>query len=102
MIRYYLSGKITDVTRALELANLQKFHDLEKELVARGFDVFNPAKLETNGMQWHDYLARDLLWIHTHQENLMLYLLEGWEQSQGARLEVAYARLLKIPICEPF
>jgi len=99
VIKYYLSGKITDVTRELEKANLQKFHDLEKELVARGFDVFNPAKLEQDGMTWEQYLSRDLLWIYDNRP--MLYLMEGWQDSRGARLEVEFAKLLGLSIIEP-
>ena len=99
MIKYYLSGKITDVTRELELANLQKFHDLEKELVARGFDVFNPANWEQDGKTWEWYLARDLKWIYDNRP--MLYLMEGWQDSRGARLEVEFAKLLGLSIIEP-
>jgi len=99
VIKYYLSGKITDVTRELEKANLQKFHDLEKELVARGFDVFNPASLEQDGMTWEQYLSRDLLWIIENRP--MLYLMEGWQDSRGARLEVAMARLIGLSTIEP-
>ena len=94
-----MSGKITDVTRELEKANLQKFHDLEKELVARGFEVFNPAKLEQDGATWESYLARDLKWIYEHRP--MLYLMEGWQDSRGARLEVEFAKLLGLSIVEP-
>lgn len=99
MIKFYLSGKITDVTRELERANLQKFFEVEKELVARGFDVFNPATFEKDGMTWEQYLAKDLFWIL--ENHPMLYLLEGWETSRGARLEVAWARLLGLTIIEP-
>jgi hypothetical protein len=99
VIKYYLSGKITDVTKELEKANLQKFHDLEKELVARGFEVFNPANLEQEGATWEQYLARDLLWIQ--QNRPMLYLMEGWQDSRGARLEVEWAKLLGLSIIEP-
>jgi hypothetical protein len=95
----YLCGKITDVSRELEKANLQKFHDLEKELVARGFEVFNPAKFEADGLRWEHYLAADLIWIHANRP--MLYLMEGWRESRGARLEVEFSRLLGLSILEP-
>lgn len=99
VIKYYLSGKITDVTRELERANLQKFFEVEKELVARGFDVFNPATFEQDGMTWEQYLAKDLLWIYENRP--MLYLMEGWESSRGSRLEVEFARLLGLTVLEP-
>lgn len=100
MIKYYLSGKITDVTRELERANMQKFYEVERELIARGFDVFNPARLEEYGMTWEQYLARDLKWIYENRP--MLYLIDDtWHQSRGARLEVEFARLLGLSIVEP-
>ena len=93
---YYLCGKITDTSRELEKANLKKFFEVEAELVARGFEVFNPAKFETDGKKWEWYLAADLIWIHANRP--MLYLMEGWEQSRGARLEVEFAKLLSLEI----
>ena len=94
---YYLSGKITDVSRELEQANLQKFHDLERELVARGFEVFNPAKFEAKGMKWEDYLAKDLIWLFENRP--MIYLVdEHWIESRGARLEVALAHRLGLSV----
>jgi len=96
---YYLSGKITAPTRGEELANLKKFYELESELASRGIEVFNPAKLEEDGRSWEWYLARDLKWINDHRPTL--YMMEGWEESRGARLEVEFARLLGLQILYP-
>ena len=96
---YYLSGKITAPTREQELENMQLFHDTEVELVRRGIDVFNPAKLETLGKSWEWYLARDLKWIYENRP--MIYLLENWYESKGARLEVEFARLLGLHVLYP-
>jgi hypothetical protein len=92
----YLSGRISSNDPEEQQANLQKFHDLEKELVARGFEVFNPAKFVTEGKTWEFYLARDLKYLY--EARPMLYLMEGWEQSRGARLEVEFAKLCGLQI----
>lgn len=96
---YYISGKITAPTREEEVANIKKFFDVEKQLIDRGFDVFNPARLEQEGKSWEWYLARDLKWINDHRP--IIYLMEGWEDSRGARLEVAFAQLLGLSIIYP-
>lgn len=97
---YYLSGKITDVTREKELLNMQVFNQTEKDLVARGFDVFNPAKLEVNGGTWEYYLSRDLLWIYENKP--IIYLISNdWQESRGARLEVEWAKMLGLQIVSP-
>ncbi|MBP6924752.1 MAG: DUF4406 domain-containing protein [Candidatus Pacebacteria bacterium] len=96
---YYLSGKITAPTRQEELDNMQVFFDTERQLVARGFEIFNPAKLEVEGMVWEWYLARDLKWINDYRPGL--YMLPGWKESRGARLEYAFAQLLHLCIVEP-
>lgn len=96
---FYLSGKITDVSKEKEKVNIQNFFNVEKELVGRGFEVFNPASLEEEGRSWEWYLARDLKWINDNRPTL--YMLPGWEVSRGARLEVEYARLIGLRIVYP-
>lgn len=96
---YYLSGKITAPTREEELANLKKFYDVEHQLASRGIEVFNPAKLEQDGKSWEWYLARDLKWINDYRPTL--YMMEGWQESRGARLELAFAQLLGLNIIYP-
>lgn len=96
---YYISGKITDTSREKELANMEVFYQTERELIARGFDVFNPARLEVEGKSWEWYLARDLKWIYENRPTL--YMLPGWEDSRGARLEYEFAKLLDLSIVRP-
>lgn len=96
---YYLSGKITDADPEIMRRNLQKFYEIEHQLVARGIEVFNPAKLEEDGRSWEWYLARDLKWINDYRPTI--YLMEGWQESLGSRLEVEFARLLKLTILYP-
>ena len=97
---YYLSGKITDTTREKELLNMQRFFDVEADLLKRGFAVFNPARLEVEDAPWEYYLARDLKYILEHKP--LIYLISrDWVTSRGAMLEVEMARLLNLPIIGP-
>lgn len=96
---FYLSGKISDVTKSKERENMEVFNAAERDLVARGVTVFNPAKLECDGKPWEWYLARDLKWINDYRP--MLYMLPGWQDSRGSRLEVAFAQLLGLQILYP-
>ncbi len=102
-MKYYISGKITDVDRATELENMQLFYDKEMQLIAEGTppeDIFNPARLEVDGgATWEYYLARDL--HHIMEFKPTLVLLPNWKESKGARLEVELANLLKLPVIEP-
>lgn len=76
---------------------MEKFMVAEAELLAQGHEVFNPAKLEVvGGAPWEWYLARDLK--HICEERPSLYMLKGWEDSLGARLEKEFATLLGLPI----
>lgn len=95
---YYISGKISDDTHELKLKNLALFNTVEKELLEKGYKVFNPAKLETEGMTWEHYLANDLKWIYENRPTL--YLLHNWQESKGALLEVEFAKLLGLDIVE--
>ena len=92
----YISGKISDTDREQELINLSLFGVVEDQLRRQGYEVFNPASLEVDGGTWEYYLSRDLLWIVENRPDL--YLLANWQDSKGARLEVAFAELLGLKI----
>lgn len=92
----YISGKISDETREKELENLKRFAEKTAELKQMGWEVFNPGELECPGWVWEQYLARDLKFIHDHHP--ALYMMCGWEDSRGARLEHQTALLLELNI----
>jgi nucleoside 2-deoxyribosyltransferase len=97
--------------------NIPAFDAAAAALRARGFDVVSPAELddpalraeellspdgnEANLTQPHEFgdlLARDLVIITTAGLDA-IYVLPGWEQSSGTRLETYVGRALKgIPI----
>ena len=86
-MKIYLSGKIsgTDLTHTRK-----RFSDLADKLQALGYEVTNPL---CNGLSeaspWEEHIAKDII-------NLIdcegIYMLQGWEDSQGARIEHAVAK----------
>lgn len=100
-MRLYLAGPMRD-----HLAfNFPAFHKAAAGLRALGYEVFNPAEeneRQDNFDPTRDspkaldyYMARDLPAICTSSG---VAVLEGWESSQGARLEVQVAIALGKPI----
>ena len=86
-MKIYLSGKISgtdlDYVRCL-------FDKVATTLRALGHEVVNPL---CNGLSetdpWEAHIAKDII-------NLIdcegIYMLQGWEDSQGARIEYAVAK----------
>ena len=82
----YLSGPITENDREVAF---KKFADAEWKWCAEGWRVFNPMK---NGLpadaQWHCHMAVDL---YRPGRCDAVYMMEGWQDSHGAVLELHYA-----------
>lgn len=84
--KVYISGKIAhmDLDERREAFNMAaKYWSLH------GYDVFNPFE---NGLSqeadWHEHMRID---IHALTECDIIYMLRGWEQSKGAKLELDVA-----------
>ena len=99
-MRIYLSGKITgrekeDYTR--QFARAESFYKTS------GFDVVNPVtigaevlKLNPNA-EWEDFMQEDLKALRTCTH---IVLLEGWEESKGAKMEKAEAEKMGLEIMQ--
>jgi hypothetical protein len=70
--------------------NRPAFNHAAAELVSQGLTVLNPA-IFPDGLEHHQYLAMTLVML---EQSEVIYLLEGWENSVGARAEVIRAREL--------
>ena len=88
----YISGGITGVKDYME-----RFEKAEKLLTAQGKNTCNPAKLNAShkGKPWEWYMCRCLKWLCDCDE---IYMLNGWEESRGARIEHTLAQVLRLTI----
>jgi Domain of unknown function (DUF4406) len=90
----YLAGKM----RGLPGLNHAAFAEGAAALRAAGHTVFNPAEngLSASNDDVRRFLAVDLAWIAGCAEGIIV--LPGWEDSRGARAEVALAHAIEIGV----
>jgi hypothetical protein len=91
-MRIYIAGPMT----GLPAHNLPAFAAAAKQLAALGYDAVNPGRRGVVlGYTWRDYMRdalRELLGCEA------VALLDGWEHSRGAALEVHVAQALGMPV----
>lgn len=91
-MKVYISGPMTGIAKH----NFPAFNDAAVKLIARGYEVCNPAdKGEIDGWEWEDYLRHDIALL---VECDAIYMLPGWESSKGAKLERFIADQLKMTV----
>ena len=94
----YVSGKITGTSDYVA-----RFSTVEDKLIAEGYEVLNPVRegkrlercLETEKPTWVQYMKYA---IATMMKADYIYMMSGWKQSKGARLEHFLARVLNYNI----
>lgn len=109
----YLAGPMQGIPEF----NFPAFFAAEAKLKAEGFNVFNPARKDTerhhgvnisegnkagslqeaeqkHGFSLRAALAEDMAWICAHAD--VIALLPGWEHSKGATAEHALAKALRL------
>ena len=79
----YIAGKMA----GLPDWGRESFNKAEEKLTAEGHIVLNPAKLPI-GLSPERYMPIGFAMIDAAEA---IYLLRGWKDSKGARLEEAYA-----------
>jgi hypothetical protein len=77
--------------------NFPAFHDAARCLRGQGYDVVNPAELETEDTTkcWAFYARRSVGLLVKDCDAVVL--LSGWVDSRGALLEAIVARALGLP-----
>lgn len=90
---YYLSGPMT----GLPDYNRPAFNEAANQLRAHGFVVWNPAEEfdATTIYPRKVYLRKD---IEALLKCDAIVMLDGWENSAGAKLELDIARELELPV----
>lgn len=86
----YIAGKMTGVPNY----NFDRFNTKETELTKKGWRVLNPAKigvLPDYNMYWP--INKAML-----DGADAIYMLDGWEDSKGARKELFYAIKIGLPV----
>lgn len=96
-MKVYISGKIGEETPSPE--TLAKFKAAEELLAARGYDVFNPTTsglgahaeslAKANGTTFYEEIL--LLDLEQLKHCQAIYMLDDWEESDGANVEMDYA-----------
>jgi hypothetical protein len=104
MSHFYLSGPISGKPKG----NIMEFERAAQELRQHGYKIVSPVELdqkeqicteevEAGSKEWRFLLARDIE-IITSTETQGLFVLPGWQDSRGARLEVHVAMELGKPV----
>ena len=97
-MRIYLSGKITGLEKEVYS---RQFARAESFYKTSGFDVVNPVKIGEEVLkinpkaEWQDFMQEDLKALRTCTH---IVLLEGWEESKGAKMEKAEAEKMGLEI----
>lgn len=84
--RIYISGKITGTTDYMN-----RFEDAEKAL-SKYYTVINPAKVNAQlpkETTWEEYMRMSICMLEMCN---VIYMLNGWEDSKGARMEYDFAK----------
>lgn len=90
--RIYISGPMTGI----QDFNFPAFHAEADRLRALGYDVVNPAEINPDTtMEWHECMRRDLAELLTCDA---LALMDGWQKSAGAHLEMHVAHRVGMEI----
>lgn len=92
-MKVYISGAITNNPNYFN-----QFGETEGKLIAKGHNVINPAR--NQGYTYKEYIDIGLFEL-MHCD--AIYMLEGWEESTGARLEYEYAVAVGLEVlgCKP-
>lgn len=92
MRRVYLSGPMTGMPGL----NFPAFYAEAARLEKLGYDVVNPAEINPDpGMDWNECMRRDLRALLDCDA---LALLDGWQKSKGAHLEMDVAHRIGMEI----
>lgn len=82
--KVYISGAITN-----DPDYKQKFKDAQKKLKKDGYIPVNPTWIQAE-LAWEEYMYIDLAMLHICDA---VYMMKGWKESNGAKIEYNMAML---------
>lgn len=91
----YISGPMT----GLPNLNFGEFERVAKQLYEKGYEVINPADLKQPDKSWETCMRVDIAELVKADT---IALLNGWQESKGARLEVTIAKALGMQIVDAY
>ena len=91
--KIYISGRVSSLP--YDIAH-RRFSKKEKELKDRGWKVINPMKYCCEVWPW--WLCMIVCVMQLLRCNT-IYMMRGWTQSRGARLEYKIAKKFNLYIC---
>lgn len=88
MKKVYIAGKIT----GLEVKDyMHKFGTVEEVLMLQGHKVLNPTRIVPQNLEYEDQMAICMRLVEVAD---VVYMLDNWKASNGARREHAHAMAL--------
>jgi hypothetical protein len=86
--KVYIAGKITGLPIPIYSS---RFNCAEDALRAHGYRTLNPIRIVPQDLDYEDQMEICLKLVQVAD---IIYMLENWEQSNGAKREHAYAATL--------
>lgn len=93
-MKVYISGAITGTDDYME-----RFEAAEKAITDAGYTAVNPAKINSNlpeDTTYDEYMKLSMCLLEMCD---VIYMLDGWEESNGANMELKYAVTHKKTVC---
>lgn len=98
MKKIFISGQVTGLENYQEVK--ARFANVEQRLRDMGYQVFNPCRYVAEGTEWTEAMC---ICIGLLVKCDVIYMLQGYQSSSGARFELETAsRLQKEILYEPF
>lgn len=91
-MKVYISGKMTGLKQS---EYRYKFKTAVRHLRKLGYEVVNPARLDVYNLSYAQYMAIDQTLIKFCDA---IYMLNNWQDSNGARMEKEYAESLGLKV----
>ena len=93
-MKIYISGQMTGLPKL----NKERFDEIEMILTSKGYDVVNPHKIIFEDGKEHsymDYIRKDICELIYCDR---IFMMTGWENSKGAKIEHSIAIILGIKV----